>query len=164
MTKIFKDILYCSYIMQKTKQKYVSEKIKLYYKKIFRDNKVIENMKQKRIKKMQDGGFNKVYNSVRRRIYNTFQKFNIPFDRSYDEIIGCTEAQLELYIFNKLKPDMTFENYGEWEIDHIIPVSHFKFEDKSDIAICFHYTNLQPLWFKENRQKSDKIVCDDIQL
>lgn len=41
---------------------------------------------------------------------------------------------------------MNFKNYGEWEIDHIIPVSSFDFSIKQNIFECFNFRNLQPLW------------------
>jgi hypothetical protein len=44
---------------------------------------------------------------------------------------------------------MTFENYGEWEIDHMTPISKFNLKD---------YKNLQPLWMIDNRKKSNKIL------
>ncbi len=53
-----------------------------------------------------------------------------------------------------MKEGMTYENYGEWEVDHILPFSGFDF---NKIRECCHYTNLQPLWYEENRKKSNKI-------
>jgi hypothetical protein len=147
-------------IMKTTKKqtKYISNKIKLYYINRYIDSKAKNDMQKKRIKKVREGGFSKIYNCIISRIYSTFQKYNIPFNMSYDEIIGCTEKELETYIYTKLKPNMTFDNHGEWEIDHIKPVSSFTFTNQCDIFLCFNYTNLQPLWFQENRQKSNKII------
>lgn len=53
---------------------------------------------------------------------------------------------------------MTRENYGEWHIDHIKPISKFDLNDENEQKKCFHYTNLQPLWASENIKKSDKYV------
>jgi hypothetical protein len=51
---------------------------------------------------------------------------------------------------------MTWDNHGEWHIDHIIPISSGKTEDEV-LKLC-HYTNLQPLWKEDNLKKSDKIL------
>jgi len=55
---------------------------------------------------------------------------------------------------------MTWENYGKngWHVDHIIPISFFNMEDATEQRMCFHYTNLQPLWWKENLEKSNKLI------
>ena len=52
-------------------------------------------------------------------------------------------------------PGMTWDNYGfeGWHIDHIKPCASFELDQKK---ICFHYTNLQPLWAKDNMSKSNK--------
>jgi hypothetical protein len=50
---------------------------------------------------------------------------------------------------------MTWENRGEWHVDHIIPFASAKTEE--DIVRLAHYTNLQPLWAKENLEKGDKM-------
>jgi hypothetical protein len=54
---------------------------------------------------------------------------------------------------------MTWENYGEWELDHIRPISSFDLRDKEQFAEACHYTNLQPLWKEDNRTKRDKLAA-----
>ena len=53
---------------------------------------------------------------------------------------------------------MNFDNYGEWEIDHIIPISKFNLRNKEDLEKCCHYTNLQPLWKHDNRVKYNNLI------
>jgi hypothetical protein len=48
---------------------------------------------------------------------------------------------------------MSWDNYGQWHIDHIRPISSFKQEEWEQIN---HYTNLQPLWAEDNLKKSNK--------
>ena len=53
---------------------------------------------------------------------------------------------------------MNWDNLGKlWQIDHILPINQFDFTINIDIKICFHWTNLQPLYTTENISKSDKI-------
>ena len=56
---------------------------------------------------------------------------------------------------------MSWDNYGEWHVDHIIPIDYFlKNHDFNDVEIqkeCFNYKNLQPLWSLENLKKGSKI-------
>ena len=55
---------------------------------------------------------------------------------------------------------MNWENYGEWELDHIIPVSLGKTEE--EIMALNNYINFQPLWRKDNINKTNKIVWEII--
>lgn len=62
-------------------------------------------------------------------------------------ILGIDLTGYKKYLEDLFQKGMTWENFGEWEIDHIIPVSK---------GGSFHYTNTQPLWMVENRKKSNK--------
>lgn len=73
------------------------------------------------------------------------------------EIIGCTPQSLKEHLERQFKDGMTWENHGlyGWHIDHIIPLSSAKTEEEL-YKLC-HYTNLQPLWAKDNLAKSNKL-------
>ncbi len=51
---------------------------------------------------------------------------------------------------------MTFENFNEWEMEHIKPISSFNLNLKDDLYRCFNYKNTQSLWKHVNRVKSNK--------
>jgi hypothetical protein len=51
---------------------------------------------------------------------------------------------------------MTLENYGEWHLDHIIPLATAT--TREDVVRLNHYTNFQPLWAKDNLSKGAKII------
>ena len=57
----------------------------------------------------------------------------------------------------QFEPGMTWDNYGEWQIDHIIPCSYFDLTKEENQRICFNYRNLQPLWASENNKKKAKV-------
>ena len=72
------------------------------------------------------------------------------------ELLGCDMDFFMEYIKNKFQGGMSWDNYGEWEVDHIKPCSAYNMLNESDRKECFHYTNLQPLWKEDNRRKGSK--------
>lgn len=71
------------------------------------------------------------------------------------ELIGCSIPYLNIWMELQFQKDMTWENYGDWHIDHIRPCASFDLSDPKQQQQCFHYTNLQPLWAEKNLQKKD---------
>jgi len=74
-------------------------------------------------------------------------------------LVGCTAEELIRYLEAKFKPGMTWDNWGVtgWHIDHCRPLASFpNLSDPEQQREAFHYTNLQPLWAKENISKGDK--------
>ena len=45
---------------------------------------------------------------------------------------------------------MTFDNYGEWHIDHVKPCSSFDLTNEQEIYECFNWKNIRPCWKKLN--------------
>ncbi len=72
------------------------------------------------------------------------------------DLIGCSIDELIAYIAKVFKPGMSWENHGEWHIDHIVPCAAFDLRDPDQQRTCFHYSNLQPLWAKDNLTKQAK--------
>lgn len=71
------------------------------------------------------------------------------------ECLGIDVNTFKIYLESLFEVGMSWENYGEWEIDHKIPLSSAKNQD--EVLKLNHYTNLQPLWKLQNKQKSNKI-------
>lgn len=69
------------------------------------------------------------------------------------EFLGCGTDFFLNYLKSKFIEGMTFENVS---LDHIKPISKFKFENDDDFLNCCHYTNLQPLSLTQNMEKSNK--------
>lgn len=74
------------------------------------------------------------------------------------DALGCTMDFFMKHLESQFKEGMSFDNYGQWHLDHIIPCNSFDLTKEEDVRKCFHYTNIQPLWAQENRVKSDKII------
>lgn len=65
--------------------------------------------------------------------------------------VGCDHPELHDHIEARFRPGMTWERYRQWEVDHIEPLALAA--SMSDLLRRCHYSNLQPLWRRENRQK-----------
>ena len=76
--------------------------------------------------------------------------------QSTRQLLGCSAEFLRGHLQAQFQPGMTWENYGEWHVDHIRPCASFNLANPGHQQICFHYTNLQPLWAIDNLKKSDR--------
>lgn len=76
------------------------------------------------------------------------------------ELLGCSVDELKKHIESKFTKGMSWEHVlnGKIHIDHIIPCSAFDLTKPEEQRKCFHYTNLQPLWAKDNFRKHTKII------
>ena len=71
------------------------------------------------------------------------------------KILGCSWEFFKGYMEAKFQDGMTWESRGEWEVDHIVPVSSATSEE--EVIKLNHYTNLQPLWKRHNREKGCRL-------
>ncbi len=71
------------------------------------------------------------------------------------EILGCSYKEFVTHIEKQFTKGMTWENRSEWQIDHITPLATAKTE--AEVIALNHFTNLRPLWAKDNLAKSDSI-------
>ena len=74
-------------------------------------------------------------------------------------LLGCTIEELKAQFESQFTEGMTWERFmsGEIHIDHIKPCASFDLTKVSEQRKCFHHTNLQPLWAKDNLRKHDKL-------
>lgn len=136
---------------------YYREYMKKYLKEYYSKNK--EKRKMDNLIKSQTDPVFKMKNFVRKKISCAVKRNGKYKCKSFEELIGCSYSTFAEYLKSKFKDGMSFDNYGKWQIDHIIPlVTANTVEDV--IKLC-HYTNLQPLWAEENMEKGSKIPNKD---
>lgn len=78
--------------------------------------------------------------------------------KSVDEIVGYSGEDLKLHLERQFLDGMSWNNYGEWHVDHIQPLSSFKISsaDDPEVKRAWCLSNLRPLWAKDNLRKKDK--------
>lgn len=68
--------------------------------------------------------------------------------------------ELKIHLESKFLPGMTWDNYGQWHIDHVVPDSSFNYDKMSDNGFlqAWDISNLQPLWATDNHKKYNKFI------
>lgn len=105
-------------------------------------------------RKRETDPFFKLQENIRRRLTSSLKYKNWRKDTHFSEYIGCDKETLLKHFESKFTEGMTWENQGEWHVDHIIPTSIATTEE--ELYKLNHYTNLQPLWAIDNIKKSNK--------
>lgn len=131
-------------------------------KKIYNYQYQKEN-KEKLKKKRNKYEANRKRNDINYKL-NTIIRINKALKRnsknsSTIKLLGCSIKELKNHLESQFTKEMSWDNYGQngWEIDHIQPCASFDLSNPEEQYKCFNYTNLQPLWKKENREKWHKI-------
>ena len=131
----------------KIKKKYFENKIK---------NRPRRNAYQK--KRIKTNINCKLKQNLSNRIYSSLK--GLDKSKRTLELVGCSIEYLKKHLESQFKEGMSWDNYGVggWEIDHIKPCASFDLSKPEEQMLCYNWTNLQPLWFRENRIKKDKIL------
>ena len=93
---------------------------------------------------------------IRAMLRRVLKAVGKPKDFITFERIGYCREQLIQRLEMNFKPEMTWSNFGEWEIDHRVPVSHLiaRGELRPEVINCL--SNLVPKWRHENRSKGNR--------
>ncbi len=80
---------------------------------------------------------------------------------SAQAMLGCSIEELKQYLEERFQPGMSWDNYtySGWHIDHIRPCASFDLSDPEQQKICFHFTNLGPLWKIDNQRKGSSFTA-----
>lgn len=127
-----------------------SKKSDYYYKN--RDRLMAGNIKAQR-ERYQNSKTHKAGIAARNMLKRVLYKGNQEKTGGTYEMLGYTREQLMDRLESQFKDGMSWKNYGDWHIDHIIPVSWFINNDKFDPKEINALSNLQPLWADENFAK-----------
>jgi hypothetical protein len=73
-------------------------------------------------------------------------------------LLGCSLPQFKAYLESKFLAGMSWDNRKDWHIDHVKPCSSFDLSRPDEQRKCFHFSNMQPLWAKDNLHKSNRII------
>jgi hypothetical protein len=154
----------CQKKIYSTKSDYYKQKRKERYKKnsnkeLDQNKKYYIQNKEKIIKQKSEKIKNninlRIISNLRSRISLFVKTKKIHKDNQMKVILGIDLEMFKKHIENQFQPNMSWENYGKWHIDHIIPLNSVKSEN--DLYRLCHYTNLQPLWAHDNLSKGCKI-------
>jgi hypothetical protein len=102
----------------------------------------------------------KLISNFRTAIYQVLKENNVDKNGHYFEILKYSPDELISHLENQFKDGMTWGNYGEWHVDHILPITSFNIQEIGDNEFmkCWSLNNLQPMWGEENLRKSNKIL------
>jgi hypothetical protein len=130
------------------------DKVKLYNKKTYYKNK--EKRTKKTIERLHIDINFKISFYLRNRLREAF-KHNWKSGSAVKDL-GCSIPELKTHLESKFQEGMSWDNYGfyGWHIDHIIPLASFDLSNREEFLKACHYTNLQPMWAKENWTKGKK--------
>lgn len=102
----------------------------------------------------------KLVANFRTAIWTVLKENNMDKYGHYFEILQYSPEQLATHLEKQFSEGMTWENYGDWHVDHKTPITAFNFQEIGDNEFmrCWSLENLQPMWGDENIRKSNKII------
>ena len=136
----------------KTSEKNRKNYVKI-YSKSENHKKNIKNWQQKQSK---DSNF-RIALALRASVVGALKRQGVRKNRKTEALLGTTKVNARKYIESLFKPGMTWENHGEWHLDHIIPCASFDLKCPVQQLACCYYKNLQPLWAIDNMKKGAKL-------
>lgn len=106
-------------------------------------------------KRMQDPKY-RFSSNIRKQLYKSFNENGWSKKTNTYKYIGATKEEFEAHIESQFEVGMCWGNWSfdGWHLDHRLPLSAAKTEE--EVAMLWHYTNLQPMWATENIAKGDK--------
>lgn len=134
------------------------EEIKISRHKYYKKNKEFENTRSNEWNKLNRENTKEYRNSYsrsyykknkplmawRRILHSSIKRMNTKKEGHTIDILGYSSLDLKNHIEGLFTIGMSWENYGEWHIDHIKPI--VLFDKDTPMSIVNHLSNLRPLW------------------
>lgn len=149
---------YCKANADRLKE-YKKEHNRKYYKankeSIKEDRKANKERRTKYYKEHLSIPINRFKHRLRSSVSKSFTKKKLTKNLRTNDILGISIIDFRKHIERQFIKGMTLDNYGEWHLDHIIPINSATTEE--EVIKLNHYSNFQPLWAKENISKYDTV-------
>lgn len=152
-------------VREKAKNRYNPEKAKKYYldnkDTILKRNKEWIEKNKEYFKELNNENSKKWLKNNphvvvwRQMLYRTIRRFGKVKESSTQDSLGYTATDLKNHMESLFTDGMSWDNWGEWHIDHIIPLSSF--DKETPISVVNSLSNLRPLWAEENLRRSRKL-------
>lgn len=103
----------------------------------------------------------KLSSYIRTAIHTCLKERNINKYKKTFELLPYSLDELITHLEKQFADGMSWDNYGKWHVDHIIPISKFNITSVNDESFleCWSLNNLRPLWAKDNLSKNNKIIA-----
>ena len=102
----------------------------------------------------------KLISNFRTAIYQVLKESNVDKNKHYFDILQYTPESLIKHLESQFENNMNWDNYGEWHVDHKLPITSFNIEEMGDEEFmrCWSLDNLQPMWGTDNIRKYNKVI------
>ena len=102
----------------------------------------------------------KLISNFRTAIYQVLKESNVDKNKHYFDILQYTPESLIKHLESQFENNMNWDNYGEWHVDHKLPITSFNIEEMGDEEFmrCWSLENLQPMWGTDNIRKSNRVI------
>jgi hypothetical protein len=97
---------------------------------------------------------------TRTAVWQMLKERNVNKTNKTFALLGYSLEELMAHLEKQFTEGMTWDNYGEWHVDHIRPMTSFNFEttDDPEFKECWSLDNLRPLWEFDNLSKGTKLL------
>jgi hypothetical protein len=113
------------------------------------------NINAHQIKRRKEDALFKLKCTLRSHSSRAFKRIGLSKPTKTEHLLGCLWEEAKTHIESLFYEGMSWDNYGKWHIDHIVPIaSATTLEEAIKLN---HISNLQPLWAKDNLSKGSKL-------